>query len=93
LIEISINTTVTSGNIIGSVFNEMLAGFASTPPIIINPIIISIPHCGEVIAIAIGVIEQTAARVSLIGIIRAIPTINGAVNVLHGSISFPFVLL
>jgi hypothetical protein len=78
-------TATTGGYIFGAIFDEMLAGLASIQiiPIIVNPIIIGIPYRSEVIAIVIGVIEQTATRVSCISIIRTIPTINRAMNVFH----------
>jgi hypothetical protein len=76
--------------LVGVLFVPISAGFAGVP-IIIHPIIAHIPKDSKIVAFCDRVRKGTSARVSLVRVVRTVPTIDRAVNVLHSDYLLNFV--
>jgi hypothetical protein len=74
-------TAVAERDLVGCVLVEVVAGFTTSALSVTDVVITLVPHHSEVIAFVKRVFQSALARNRGVGIVRAIPAINRAMNV------------
>lgn len=65
------------------IFGYARVALCTRVPIIVVVIIFRVPKCGKIIAIFHRIFQQTPTRMTLIRVVRTIPTIDRTMNVFH----------